>query len=361
MDEVVFQPVTGNELSEKNGTHLFTPTSEVTPSNLSVSEENLVYVTQKSPVAVELRALSQPAASGSIDHYPNYVYRTGGRPTYVYHVELGVNQQHIDLHGRNVEWLYTGLAIERGANTPTEAFTGGGHSTCTASKAVGNLYGASKSATLVVVKMPDYTEGSGGEVLRYVIDDINVKGRQAKSVVSISWASIGAVSMPWASRGAYNTMGPGHGLLRTLKTQIYRLMAMKVVIVCAAGNAAQEPSVHGGSRLTVDTLPAIFVSAFHVIGPYARFFVVGNSDINGLRYPTSQLLPPEWFPQVYAPGVNIKCASSTSSTGYETRTGTSFCKSLLSYLLVSSNRSISSRTSCSWCHRRSAFDGTIFS
>ena len=313
MDEVIFQPVTGNELSEKNGTYRFRPTSEMVPSNLSAT---VIYDTQEAPIAAELRALSQPMGGGSISHYPNYVYPVRQKTTYIYHVELGIDEQHIDLHGRNVEWLYTGLAIERRANTPTEALTGGGHSTCTASKAVGNLYGASKSATLVVVKMPDYTEGSGGEVLNYVVDDIYVKGRQAQSVVSISWGTI----------EAYNTVHLGHALRLTLIAQIRELMEMNVVIVCAAGNAAQEPTIYGGSRLSVDTLPAILVYA---VRPRAPFFVVGNSDINGRRYPTSQQLPPAWSPtQIYAPGVNIKCASSTSSKAW---TGTSFCKPPLSY------------------------------
>ena len=308
-----------NESSNKNSTYLFRPTDEMTPSNLNASEENLFYSTQESPVAAELRALSQPAGGVPIERYPNYVYPDGGVPTYIYHVEVGIDPQHDDFRGRNVEWLYTGLSISAGANTPTEAPTGNGHSTCTASKAVGNLYGASKKATLVVVKMPDMTQPSLYEVLDTVIDDITDKDRIGTSVVSISWGTKQTVQFPLTDH-----------LARKLRTQTFELMRIHVPFVCAAGNAAQLPSVHGGFRLQADTYPAGFYQSATV---YWAFLVVGNSDINGVRWPTSQLLNSQSVdPQVYAPGVNIKCASSTSSTGYTTWTGTSFCKSPLSNL-----------------------------
>ncbi len=315
MNKVAINLFTKNESSDRNGTHLFRPTSEMIPSNLSASEENFYYLTQLSPVATELRALSQPVGSGSISHYPNYVYRVGRRPTYIYHVELGINQQHQDFGGREVEWLYTELSKATGADTMTEAAAGGGHSTCAASKAVGNLYGASKSATLVVVKMPDLSEDSLSEVLDTVIDDIDGKNRRGTSVVSISWGTEEIKD----TRVAPSTSA------RTLLTQFTTLMAMKVAFVCAAGNAATEANVHGYPRLYVDTWPA----SFRRRDPRWIYFVVGNSDINGARDLTSQLALPYDRHQVYAPGVDIKCASSTSSTGYTTWTGTSFCGSAL--------------------------------
>ena len=345
MNKVVVQLFTENESLGRNGTQLFKPTSEMTPSNLSASKRDLHYSVQNSPVAAELRALSQPAGGVPIERYPNYVYPDGGDPTYIYHVELGINQEHEDFHDRNIEWLYTELSIEAGANTTTEAPAGGGHSTCTASKAVGNLYGASKSATLVVVKMPYLDEESVYEILDTVIDDIDSKERYASSVVSISWGIEETVDPPLTGYVA-----------KRLGEQIDELMRMYVPCVCAAGNAAQMPSVHGGSRLYVDTSPA---GLYRVAPSLWLFFVVGNSDINGVRWPTSQLTPKNFPRQVYAPGVDIKCASSTSSTGYTTWTGTSFCKSPLSNLWLLTDRSISSCTSCSWCHRRSVFHGTI--
>lgn len=52
-----------------------------------------------------------------------------------------------------------------------------GHSICTASKAVGKIYGTVKSATLVVVKMPNLKAGSYVEVFGTVVDDIVLKSR----------------------------------------------------------------------------------------------------------------------------------------------------------------------------------------
>ena len=314
----VMRPFTHNELSGKNGTYHFGPTSEMTPSNLSASGGSISYGTQKSPVAAELRALSQPLNSGTISNYPNYVYPIGETPTYIYHVELGIFQQHQEFHGRKIEWLWTGLANATDANTTTEAAVEAerykGHSTCTASKAVGKLYGVSKSARLVVVKMPTYEEDSVYEVLDTVIDDIIEKEWNETSVVSVSWGA----HEPYTHTSATDP------LKIKLLAQINQLGEMHVPFVCAAGNDALYAD-RGKARLIIDTFPAV-VTTFY---PRRRLFMaVGNSDINGARDMTSQISGTDET-QIYAPGVDIKCASSTSSTEFRTDTGTSFCKSPL--------------------------------
>lgn len=296
-------------------------------------------------MAAELRALSQPEGSGSINHYPNYVYPVGGIPSYIYHVELGINRQHLDFERRKIEWLYTELSREMGADTMTEADAGGGHSTCTASKAAGNLYGASKSATLVIVKMPGLDEASVYEALDTVIDDIESKERSKSSVVSISWGITDAVSP------AFLVSPLGH----QLRKQIHTLMDMGVLIVCAAGDAAQRRTPAGMLRTFVDTYPALLGGSRPSWA--TRFFIVGNSDINGLKFPDSQVAISR---RLYAPGVSIKCASNTSPTGYVTKTGTSFCEPPLTNLWFLTDKLMASRTSCSWCPRRSAFYGTVF-
>ena len=280
------------------------------------SAQNLGYLIQRSPAATELRALSLPPG-GFIRHYPNYVYPVGGIPSYIYHVELGINQRHPDFAGRNIEWLYTDFAVHQRVNTPTETAAGAvtGHSTCTASKAAGNLYGASKSATLVVVKMPGLDEASVYEVLDTVIDDIHHKHREKTSVVSISWGSVGGVTPAFIE----SPLG------RQLRNQIHVLIDLGVLIVCAAGQAAQVLTPAGGLRTYVDTYPALLADSTPSWA--GQFFVIGNSDINGVREPTSQLSQSPTQPQVYAPGVEIKCASSTASSGYRTGTGNSFCMS----------------------------------
>ena len=284
----------------------------MTPPNSSGSEESLAYGIQVSPDATELRALSQPMDSGSVEKYPNYVYPMGHIQTYIYHVELGIDQQHPDFNGREREWLFTETAQGRGADTMTEAAAGQGHSTCTASKAVGNVYGASKKATLVVVKMPALDLGSVYEVLDTVIDDIDDKRRQGRSVVSISWTTINAVT-PEFLRSS---------LAVRIRNQIATLIHSNVRVVCAAGNDALKRSPTGELRTYIDTFPPLSVYTFR---QWAwRFHVVGNSDINGVRFTDSQQL--RGSPQLYAPGVNIKCASNTAPRRYVTGTGTSFCE-----------------------------------
>ena len=314
MNRGAIKLLTEYESWERNDTHLFGPTGGMTPSDPSESEENLFYGAQISPVARELRALSQPAGSDSnIDHYPNYVYPLQREKTYIYHIEFGINQQHADFENREVEWLYTETAREVGADKMTEADAGGGHSTCTASKAVGNLYGASKSATLVVVKMPYPDQDSAIEALDTVIDHIEDKRRWGRSVVSISWDTTAVVS------SEYLASPPA---LR-LHDQINELLVLSVVVVCAAGNAARSRTPTGGLRTYVDTYPP-FIRYSTIPLWHGLFFVVGNSDINGVRFTDSQQLM--GLPQLYAPGEKIKCASDTSSTGYNTATGTSFCE-----------------------------------
>ena len=267
--------------------------------------DRLAYDIQVSPVATELRALSQPTDSSSVENYPNYVYPVGGIQTYIYHVELGIDQHRPDFEGREPEWLFTETAKNTGANTMTEAPAGQGHSTCTASKAIGNLYGASKSATLVVVKMPAMDHASAYEVLDTVIDDIDDKRRRGRSVVSISWTTEDTVT-PEFLRSP---------LAVKIRHQVATLMYRNVRVVCAAGNDALRSSY-------IDTYPSLALNDFQQWAQ--RFLVVGNSDINGVRFTDSQQL--RNTPQLYAPGVNIKCASNTSPTGYTTWTGTSFCE-----------------------------------
>ena len=312
MDDVALNLLTEYEASNRSSTHLFRPTSEMVTPKSSGSEDSLVYSTQVSPVAIELRTLSQPAGSDSINRYPNYVYPNSGIRTYIYHVELGINQEHTEFDSREREWLPTETAIFRGADTETEADAGLGHSTCTASKAVGNLYGASKSATLVVVKMPALDHSSAYEVLDTVIDDIDDKRREGRSVVSISWTTKETVTPEFLRRP----------LAVRMRKQVATLVAHGVVFVCAAGNDALKRSQFRELRTYVDTYPAL--SLVTPERPAWPFFVVGNSYINGMRYEESQQTKDH--PQVYAPGVNIKCASNTSLTGYGTWTGTSFCE-----------------------------------
>ena len=207
------------------------------------------------------------------------------------------------------------LAIRQRQNIKSEApSSSNGHSTCTASKAAGNIFGAARYATLVVVKMPDFTLESVLESLWTVYDHVKRNNRGDRSVLLIPWGSIDSYRSatdldPWAQE-----------ILRACKM----LNQLGVVVVSAAGNFAQTrgPS---GLRTNVDTVPAIFGAAYG----NPLFLAVGNSDNYGKRYPTSQTqkTSPQ---QILAPGVNVRCADSTSTGGSHLDTGTSYCKATLS-------------------------------
>lgn len=276
------------------------------------------YATQ-TMAPMELRVLSQPKDRPdiSIDHYDNYVYRTDRQSeSYIYHAELGIDPQHLDFHKRPIEWLYTGRAISRGQNTRTEARAAQGHSTCTASKAAGRIYGASKIATLVVVKMPDYSEASIAGILGTIIDDITARSRQGKSVVSISWGSKAPMTPPFP-RGWQD--------LHDYRKQLRRVL--KVDTVVAAGNSANYKNSRGEKRTIADTAPAIFRD-WEMGRGGASFFVVENCFNNGSRHPTSQIHDTFLFRydiifSICAPGVDVVCPTGKW-------TGTSFCEYLLS-------------------------------
>lgn len=181
-----------------------------------------------------------------------------------------------------------------------------GHSTCTASKAAGHLYGASRNTKLVIVKMPDYSMESILEIFWTIHDHIRRHYRQLSSVISISWGSDGFMDNPtsisWGRVAADISMIP-----------------QSVPLICAAGNDALEVNTNGQQRLAVDTWPAKWAQN--------RFsknvLAVGNVNIYGMRYPTSQVTGAD---QLHAPGVDITCARYNTITGTHKDTGTSYCK-----------------------------------
>ncbi|KAG7001368.1 hypothetical protein G7Y79_00032g067210 [Physcia stellaris] len=271
----------------------------------------------------ELVALSQPPgwSPGDISHWENYVYRSRTdlhKESFVYHAEIGINQDHEDFRHRRIHWLYTGYARKTGNAVPTESRFSSrpGHSTCTASKAVGNVNGASKFATLVVVKMPDLSLASIGEVFSTIADDMKFYRRTRKSVVTVSWGS----------RTPIDEMSPTEGQFwNKIKRHLQELTDADVPCIFAAGDAAEKPASRGrqGKRTFVDTLPAAWVSSG------MRALIASSTNNNGERWKNSQY--DTYNPRsqgkgfnIFAPGVNVQCASYDSRWAYQNRTGTSF-------------------------------------
>lgn len=183
--------------------------------------------------APELRMVSQPPGYETIHRFNDFVYRSDtAREIFVYHAELGINSEHVDFQGRKIQWLYTGQSVYRGQATQNESRLGDpdfhGHSTCTASKATGSIFGAVKFVILVVVKMLDLKAGSVTEIFATIADDIRLHNRQYRSIVSVSWASKQPISRKY----------PHYRLMKADIEELTRQLS--VPIIFAAGNDALE-------------------------------------------------------------------------------------------------------------------------
>ncbi|KAL8917357.1 MAG: hypothetical protein Q9208_007974, partial [Pyrenodesmia sp. 3 TL-2023] len=282
--------------------------------------EQFADYTAQSSAPEELRVISQPPGPEPISRYHDYVYRSDSqKQVFIYHAELGINANHVDFGGRPVEWLYTNQAIQTGNDTETESpFTRKpGHSTCTASKAVGSTYGSSRLATLVVVKTPDLSTESTGDMFSTIADHILEHGREGRSVISVSWGSKTPVSIEDISR-----RGSRWSYWRTLREGVVELYLTGSIVLFAAGNAALQLDKLGRERRDVDTAPATFAEGFMV----RTVFVVSNVENSGRRWRTSQRILTPYAPglNIFAPGVQVKCAAHDSNLNVGIKTGTSF-------------------------------------
>ena len=156
--------------------------------------------------------------------------------------------------------------------------------------------------------MANFTKGGVLQILQLVQAHIQFQRRGGRTVITIS-----LVVTPWSALRIYLDYVEADML------SVFRwLNANKVAVVCSAGNYAQDLDEEEEPRTYVDTLPALFASdsSFPI--------VAGNSDIYGKRQPSSQQTLKS--PQIYAPGVNIKCADVASVNGFRVDSGTSYCK-----------------------------------
>lgn len=263
-------------------------TSHPVTTNFTVSSPS-AFATQRS-APPELRVISQPPGEIDITHYKNYVYRKSSSPSYIYHAELGIDPRHLDFWGRPIEWVFTRRTIHLNQNTRTEDPRAKGHSTCTASKAAGRIYGASKSARLVIVKMSDFNRDSVAGVIGTIFDHIMHHGRQGRSVVNISWGSSKPMTGPLAPEW------------QLFLDSCRDLESISVPIITAASNFALEPDhIQGSTRRKIDTVPALFYKQL------SNLYTIGNCDIHGRRSTKSQDDTTDYIDQIHAPGNNVAC------------------------------------------------------
>ncbi|KAL8868309.1 MAG: hypothetical protein Q9174_005076 [Haloplaca sp. 1 TL-2023] len=282
--------------------------------------EPLATYARQMGAAEELRMVSQPPGFESLNAFQSYVYRSDvqqDKQIFIYHVETGINREHMDFHGRNIEWLYTNFRRDATLGEHNQ------HSTCTASKATGNIYGSSKFATLVVVKMADLTPASLQEAFRDTANDIRRNRRQYRSILTISWGSKSTIQQK-IFEWYYNV----EANIREITTDLHAL------IVFAAGNSGEDldPRLHR-PRLKADTFPASLVDAplDKTKAPHEGLLGVANCDFLGVRVPSSQQTKAH---SLFAPGEDIKCATNDSNNGEHINTGTSFSAPLVAGVIA---------------------------
>ena len=161
--------------------------------------------------------------------------------------------------------------------------------------------------------MPDLTAGSVSEVFADIADDIRSKKRDYQSVVSVSWGSKIPTQVEY-----YHYYGD-------IQENIVEIASLlHVPMIFAAGNEAKEVGqAYGPRRLATDTFPAELVDFSRIFPSNAGLLSAANCDLHAQRYATSQRTEDR---NIFAPGVNIKCASHLSNRGVQQDTGTSFCE-----------------------------------
>ena len=161
---------------------------------------------QQSPTASDLRVLSQPTEVPNWKDVPNFVYqKQAGQGVFFYHVEFGINTQNDVRVFRNPSALRHWLTLlylgsERQGNlyayadsariNPSD--TTGGHSTCSASKAVGNVYGVAKTTKIIMARMGGtilISSRSIASMFGIIRSDVRDTRREKKCVLNVSWGS----------------------------------------------------------------------------------------------------------------------------------------------------------------------------
>ncbi|KAK0641822.1 peptidase S8/S53 domain-containing protein [Cercophora newfieldiana] len=270
-----------------------------TPLSIAKRAIELDYTTQKDAV-VELVSISQPNTVADPTRFKDYVFETGnGGRSIVYHVEQGVAFTGHPNEFLNVAdtHLLTQLSLERGYPADVDTSDAPFHGTCTADKAVGQDYGVSKRATLVVVRMADLTLMEMMCALAEVILDLeDYPERRKRAVVTMSLGG-----------PLYDVTNVVHNMIDGL---VGRIIRFDVPVVVPAGNSADE-----SGREQIDCVPAIFASDSNPL------IVVGSTNTTGYRSEFSQTGPQL---TLYGVGEEVTCHSDPSGLPAINKEGTSF-------------------------------------
>ncbi|OLN81886.1 Alkaline proteinase 2 [Colletotrichum chlorophyti] len=206
---------------------------------------------------------SAPWGLGAISHRTSgstqYVYdNAGGRGTFAYVVDSGINTAHVDFGGR----ASLGYNAAGGAHTDTL-----GHGTHVAGTIGSNTYGVAKLTSLISVKVFVGNQASTSVILsgyNWAVNDITSKGRQGKSVINLSLGGPASSTWTTAVNSAYNA---------------------GVLTVVAAGNEAQNAAnVSPASAANAITVGAITntwaIASYSNYGTALDIFAPGSAILS---------------------------------------------------------------------------------
>ncbi|KAH7142026.1 peptidase S8/S53 domain-containing protein [Dactylonectria macrodidyma] len=174
------------------------------------------------------------------------------------------------------------------------------HSTCTAGKALGTQFGASKKATHVVVKLDHIDSAEFEDALDLIIQDLDENPERRKN--SVVTMSLG-MGQEWEDE-----------LIRDVRGKLENLFARDVPFVCNAGNIESN-----SNSAEVDEYPALLE------GPDLPLIVVGFVNSEGERSGFSQAGP---HVTIHALGEDVRCLPKDKDSAME-MDGTSFAAPLV--------------------------------
>ena len=201
-----------------------------------------------------------------------YNYSSTGSGITAYVLDTGIRSTHIDFSGR------VGIGFSSLPDKSTNDCHG--HGTHVAATIGGVTYGVAKNVTLIPVRVLDCNGSGSISGIISGLDWVASVGTPDKSVVNMSL---------------------GGGISRTLDSAVNNLIRKKVVVVAAAGNSNQNACNFSPARVA----SAITVGATDSGDSRAYFSNFGSCL------------------DLFAPGVNIASASSSSDTGVMAMSGTS--------------------------------------
>lgn len=269
-----------------------------------LERRSIMYETQQN-AAPELVAVSQPSTIPVLRDLKHYMYEShAGGGSYIYHIETGVafEAQHQEFPNIAPQHLLTQQAIdnheEPGEDDDEDDSS---HGTCSAGKALGTQFGASKKAMLVVVRLYLIDTDEFKEALDLIIHDLDEHPeRRKKSVVTMSLS----IGQDWDEETRDD--------VRELLNQLFD---RDVPFVCISGNT--DPAENDSEE--VNEYPALLE------GPDFPLIVVGSVNSEGALSDFSQRGP---HVTLHAVGEDILCLPKDSQTPMRDD-GTSFAGPLV--------------------------------